>query len=251
MIPGVLKAISDPQKGRWCPPEPRLKLRRWGNLHSLPVIKGQLVCVQAGSWVSQALLKWPQEWEATTQVRILETVCLLGLCECKFSGGGCHIISGQVWVPGLLLGDSNPAEACPGGAGFILGHPHTGRPVHMEASSLPALAMAWIPSHICTARAKACDFHRIQFFESELQISVCFIFLYRSHHVIVGKAWPIMEGRDWVNYLKSKAVNCCGGTTACRLSGAFPRKSKGDPRRLPGRQFNSENKAVLHLLCVG
>lgn len=42
-----------------------------------------------------------------------------------------------------------------------LGHPGTGTPVHMVASSLSTLAMAWIPSHICTAKEKACNFHGI------------------------------------------------------------------------------------------
>lgn len=70
------------------------------------------------------------------------------------------------------------------------GHPHTSRSAHMEASSLSALAKAWIPSHICTARMKACNFHRIQFFELELHTNVCFIFLFKviTHDLVVGKA---------------------------------------------------------------
>lgn len=127
----------------------------------------------------------------------------------------------------------------------------------MEASSLSALAKAWIPSHICTARMKACNFHRIQFFESEQQINVCFIFLFKviTHHLVVGKAWAIKEGRGWVNYLKSmqrRPANHCGGVRACLPHlGASLRKSKGDPRRLPRRQFNFENKAALHLYVLG
>ena len=33
--------------------------------------------------------------------------------------------------------------------------------------------------------------------------------------------------------------------------GASLRESRGDPRRLVGRQFNPENKAALHLPCAG
>lgn len=33
--------------------------------------------------------------------------------------------------------------------------------------------------------------------------------------------------------------------------GASPRKSRRDPRRLVGHQFNSENRAALYLECAG
>lgn len=122
---------------------------------------------------------------------------------------------------------------------------------------LSALAKAWIPSHICTARMKACNCHRIQFFESEQQINVCFIFLFEviRHHLVVRKAWAIKERRGQGNDLKSvqrRPATRCGGVTACLPHlGSSLRKSKEDPRRLPGRQFNSENKTALHFHVLG
>lgn len=157
---------------------------------------------------------------------------------------------------GLQLRDANPGEAYPGGAGFALGHPHIGTSVRTEASSLSALAMAGIPSHICTARMKACHCHRSQFLESERQITVCFLFLFKviTHRLVVRKASAIRKGRDWVNYLKTMQGNCESLGRSCSSpppsQGPSLRRSQGDPR-LPRRQFNSENKTALHLQCVG
>ena len=58
-----------------------------------------------------------------------------------------------------------------------------------------------------------------------------------------------------MNYLKSmqqRPVNRRGGGMASLPhSGASPRNSRRDPRRLVGHQFNSENRAALHLACAG
>lgn len=114
---------------------------------------------------------------------------------------------------GLLLRDSDPARPTQKGlalprATHTLARPRSQRPV------LSALAVAGIPSHICTIRKKACNFHRIQFFESELQTTVCFIFLFNviARHLVVGKARAIRKGRGWVNYLKKvqgRPMNHC------------------------------------------
>lgn len=127
----------------------------------------------------------------------------------------------------------------------------------MEASSLSALAAAWIPSHICTGRGKACNFHRIQFFESELRVSVCFIFLFKviTRHLVVGKAWAITEGRGRMIYLQSmhrRPENPCGGAKV-RLPhlGASRRKSRGDPRGLPGDSSILKVKQDFTFLVLG
>lgn len=127
----------------------------------------------------------------------------------------------------------------------------------MESSSLPALATAWIPGHICTARVKACNFHRIQFFWVRAADECLFYFSFQGDYTSFGcgEAWAITERRSWVNYLKSmqqRPVNRRGGGMASLPhSGASPRNSRRDPRRLVGHQFNSENRAALHLACAG
>lgn len=109
--------------------------------------------------------------------------------------------------------------------------------MHREASSLSALAVAGIPSHICTARMKAYNFHRSQFFESELQISVCFNFLFKviTHPSVVGKAWAITGRRGWVNYLKNTQQGVWlameGQWNASLIRGPLQGKAKGTPDR--------------------
>lgn len=133
--------------------------------------------------------------------------------------------------PGFLLRDS--AQPRPTQERWP-GHPHSGTTVHMEASSPSALATAWIPGHICTARVKACNFHRIQFFESELQISVCFIFLFKviTHHLVVGKTGlSRREEAGWI-ILKVCSEGCGGGMAASSLGGGLLSKEKqGGPQK--------------------
>lgn len=97
------------------------------------------------------------------------------LRDCGMQGWGgscsaCLIIYSSYKWPGVLLRDLGPTAACPGATHTLV------CPCTRRGSSLLALALAWLPSHICTAGAKARHFQRTQFFESEPWRNICLLF---------------------------------------------------------------------------